>query len=146
MRLNLSFREHIDLEALEKGIKVITIRVIAQIRFKTSNGWTESFPAIVDTGSPVSVVPKDIWGLCLIEPLYKSEIRGIVSGEDIYIPATFGKIKSILIDEETISSTFEANAFFADAEDIPLILGFSEMLDRMRLIVDYPQRKCWVEV
>lgn len=146
MRINHRFREYIDLKSLEKGIKVTNIRIIAKVRFKTKTEWSESFSAIVDAGSPLSVIPKEVWESCVISKLYKSQIKGIVPDKNVFIPATFGSIEGVLIDEKQCSPLLEANALFAERSDIPLILGFSNLIEKMKLVVNYPKRKSWVEI
>jgi hypothetical protein len=41
MRINLRFRELLDMELYEKGFQHWVIRIIARTRFKTQEGWTE---------------------------------------------------------------------------------------------------------
>lgn len=59
-RISLLFSRNLDLELLEKGVKIWLHRLIVRVRFRTQGRWGKSFPAIVDTGAPVSVIPKYI--------------------------------------------------------------------------------------
>ncbi|MDI6794338.1 MAG: hypothetical protein QME81_15985 [bacterium] len=60
-KIDLQFVKSLDLDLLEKGVEVWIIRIIGQIKFKTSDGWTRAYEAIIDTGAPVSFIPKSIW-------------------------------------------------------------------------------------
>lgn len=60
-KIDLQFVKSLDLDLLEKGVEVWIIRIIGQVKFKTADGWTRVYEAIIDTGAPVSFVPKSIW-------------------------------------------------------------------------------------
>ena len=75
IKINLLFREFPDLELLEQGIYIKGLRLYCGIRFKTSDDITDMIDGIIDTGSPVSVVPKKIWTQCIVKKLGKTIIR-----------------------------------------------------------------------
>ena len=60
-KIDLQFVKSLDLDLLEKGVEVWIIRIIGQVKFKTIDGWTRVYEAIIDTGAPVSFIPKSIW-------------------------------------------------------------------------------------
>jgi hypothetical protein len=37
------------------------IRILADVSFKTSDGWTTPMEAIIDTGGPISIIPRSVW-------------------------------------------------------------------------------------
>ncbi len=57
MRINLYFRasRDPDLEQKVPGIDIIRLR--ARIQFKTAQGWSDTYSAIVDTGAPIQPNP-----------------------------------------------------------------------------------------
>ena len=47
---------------IETQIVHHVVRLIARVSFRTpEGGWTESRRALIDTGSPISVIPRSIW-------------------------------------------------------------------------------------
>lgn len=108
--------------------------------------WTEYQEAIIDTGSPLTVIPRDLWQISKVIKYYPTEIRGIVPKSSAVVKATMGKAKCVLIDEINVSPLFEIDALLAHSPDVPLILGFSNMLDRVRLLIDCRADECWAEL
>ena len=61
-RVELDFTKTLDIDLLEKGVKIWLTRIVAQVCFKTKDGnWTRPYEAIIDTGAPVSLIPLTIW-------------------------------------------------------------------------------------
>jgi hypothetical protein len=61
IKIDLEFETKLDLELLAAGISTRLIRLVASLRLKTSRGWTNPYKAIIDTGSPITLIPKHIW-------------------------------------------------------------------------------------
>jgi hypothetical protein len=53
----LRFKSHYDPELLSAGVKFNLIRLLADVDFKTLNGWSPKYQAIIDTGSPAISFP-----------------------------------------------------------------------------------------
>lgn len=77
--IKLWFKKILDPE-LEIKIpkRIYLIRLYADVIFKTPSGWTNPYPAIIDTGAPVTVIPLDLWKKCEINILGNHWIKGIV--------------------------------------------------------------------
>lgn len=146
VRINLEIREYVDLEALEHNLNLRCTRIFGIVRFQKENGWTEYQKAIVDTGSPYSVIPSDLWNECDVKKLYPTTIRGIIPKNSASVKAIMGRIKCIFIDEERISQIFEINALFSSVPNVPLILGFSNILDQSKFVIDIPSKYCCIEL
>ena len=58
IKIDLEFETKLDLELLSAGISTRLIRLVASLRLKTSRGWTNPYKAIIDTGSPITLIPK----------------------------------------------------------------------------------------
>jgi len=145
MRIDLSFTEFLDLELIEKGIVVLNVRVVAQTTFRTSEGWLASRDAIVDLGSPVSVLPQDIWKTCAVRDLTDYEVRGVVPREECVLKGRLGKIDCVIHDERNEAPPLSLTAFLAPIVGIPLILGFYELLTMFDLHCSYTDKKAWLE-
>lgn len=70
MQIELFFKEYFDLELLEKGFKQKLLRLFVNVAFKQKDGWSQNFSAIVDTGSPLSVLPQGLWRECDYNNIY----------------------------------------------------------------------------
>jgi hypothetical protein len=61
MRINLTFSIEPYQALLAQGINVRVIRLKGRVRFWTGNDWTAESEAIIDSGSPVSLLPFSSW-------------------------------------------------------------------------------------
>jgi len=61
IEINLEFETRLDSELLSVGISTRLIRLIASLRLKTAEGWSDPYNAIIDMGSPITIIPKHIW-------------------------------------------------------------------------------------
>ena len=124
------------------------IRIIADMVLPLQNGgFTPLQRAIVDTGSYWSTVPQELWTQCavdIIEP--NSQIVGFASNEVCHIPASIGRISGIIFDDEgheTRLLTFLA--FLAHTDDVPLVLGFADLLAEFQVRFDYRTRSAYLD-
>lgn len=58
------------------------LRIIANIRFKTLNGWTEARKAILDTGAHTSLIPLSLWKKVETKILADYFVKGLVPKEE----------------------------------------------------------------
>ena len=146
MRVNLRFKTGISpgLEPKVQGIEII--RLLADVRFKTPTGWTKSHEAVVDTGAPVSLLPAYIWQRLEQVELADHEIRGIAGKPECSIPVKIAKVTCFLQDDTGHQTKdMEIIAFLAQTDDVALLLGFKDLLAKLRLECDYRQQVASVE-
>ncbi|MDI6794432.1 MAG: hypothetical protein QME81_16465 [bacterium] len=101
MSIKLWF-EQVPYPALEEKIPDMGtfIRLFSSIKFKTITGWSKSMNAIIDTGAPISVIPLDVWTRIEVKKLAKHKIKGVNPKEECALPASVGKVRCILLDED----------------------------------------------
>lgn len=145
MRIQLSFKEYLDLELLDKGFPQRLVRVIANVIFKTKQGWTESRPSVIDTGSPVSVISKDVWEICEYRSFVETKVYGLIPRKDVYLSALYGEVICVFLDTRNVSPEFKCKTFLAKTTDVPIIIGFSELLDKIKIVIDYPNKIAYLE-
>jgi len=121
------------------------IRVYCRITFKTGSGWTKPFPAIIDTGAHTSLVPFDIWSICKTKILANHHVRGLVPKKECKIDVQVGELTGALIDRKNLSKRYKFLSYFAPTNEVPLILGFKELLSKLKLFVDYKNNIAWLE-
>ncbi len=146
MHIELFFKEYFDLELLEKGFKQRLLRLFVTVAFKKKDTWSDKIPAIVDTGSPVSVLPCALWQECNCKIFAKTQIRGMVPDKSAFLNAHYGQIALAFVDHKNVSPEFICKAFLAETNDLPVIIGFSDLLDKVKLVVDYPQKQAFLSI
>jgi hypothetical protein len=144
MKIELQFKTKIDLDFLSAGISVRLIRVLTDVRFQTNNGWTDKYKAIIDTGSPVSVIPLFIWENIQVKWLLskKEELFGIGSSS---VSGRLAEITSTFSDEKHISQPITFKAHLLDTNSVPLLIGFEDVLTSIKLSCDYKSQRAYLE-
>lgn len=49
----------------------------------------------------------------------------------------------LILDSKNISKKYNCRAFLAKTTDIPIIMGFSDLLDKGKLVIDYPNKTAY---
>lgn len=106
------------------------LRFLCLVSFKSAAGYTKPQWGIVDTGAPISVVPRRIWSSLPHERLKDYEIRGIVPKEECAQPVCFGAVTCRLLDEEGETGELTIRADLAYTDDLPIILGLLDLLEK----------------
>ncbi len=128
-------------------LSVPVVRLMGRAFFKTWDGYTHPFMAIIDTGSPTSVIPFRIWARCAVERLGEDKILGFVDKEECAISVTAGYITCVLYDEEhNQSGELRIRADLAATSEVPFIIGFKDVLERGRLVCDYQRHEAFLEI
>lgn len=146
MRVNLFFRVSKDpvLEGKVQGIEVIRLKVL--VRFKTLDGWTDVYEAIVDTGAHMSLIPHSIWKETVHTHLADHRVRGIVPNPDCSMPVKIGQLICRLTDNEGHrTQPLEIKAFLAPTDKVALILGFKDVLMRLAYHFDYRTDTAYID-
>jgi len=144
IRLALRIDEHSD---PDDPTLVIT-RLLAWVSFLTVDGeLTDPELAIVDTGAPLSLIPQDIWQGCRYFKLRDNVIRGVVPKPDCELPVIDGIVACVLRDDAgQVSETLTFRAHLAHTNDIPLLLGFSGLLDRADVHFSVNRSEAYLEI
>ena len=135
MRARLSYHTAIDLEAYDAGIALRLVRLIAKIAFAEAGGWTETFRAIVDTGGPVSLIPRSIWEMMQFQLLSPRDFAIGIAGTP-----TTGKLAQLTVrfhDETMVSPPMNIKAYLLADDTHPLVLGFEDVLTDVALHSDF---------
>lgn len=91
-KIELQFTRTLDLDLVNKGIKVWLVRITGQIKFQTKNGWSRPYEAIIDTGAPVSLIPYSIWTKIKTEIIADYRISGVVPDKKCSLPVKVGNV------------------------------------------------------
>jgi len=122
------------------------IRLMAWVMFRNANEWTKPQRAMVDTGAPTSLIPLRTWEDMDVEPITTHEIKGINPKEECSIPVNVGKVKCSLLDrDDNITKELNIFAFLALTDEVPLIIGFKNLLSEFKVSFDYREKEAFIE-
>jgi hypothetical protein len=118
---------------------------MARVSFATAEGWTQGQEAIIDTGGPVSFVPRSIWeGLQVhYQLLSDKEFDLPIAGQP-----TRGKMARIrlrFLDEASVSPPLTIKLYLLPDDAHPLVLGLEDVLTEIGLYSHYPSQTAYVE-
>ncbi|MFQ6059451.1 MAG: hypothetical protein ACE5MB_11305 [Anaerolineae bacterium] len=110
---------------------LIVTRLLTYVALLTEEGGlTESRLAIVDTGAPTSIIPYDLWVRCPVLKIRDKTIRGIVPKPECALRLIEGLIACVIHDGIKSIGPLIIRADLAPTANVPLILGFSGLLDK----------------
>lgn len=145
-RIELDFTKTLDIDLLEKGIKIWLVRIVAQVCFKAkNNNWTRPYEAIIDTGAPVSLIPLTIWQEIDARVFSNYRISGIVPNKECSLPVKVGKAACTIIDKKSSTGVLNINAYLTLTDKVPLIIGFDNLLTDLKLVSDYRSKTAYLE-
>ncbi len=117
---------------------------MAKVRFRTPNGWSEAHAAIIDTGSPYSIIPHAIWNVVEHRVFVAGALPlGGIGGGTTHAP--FGAVTLVVEDDDIISPPLTVRAFLLPDDSEPLLLGFEDFLTIAVLHCDYERRDAYLE-
>ncbi|MBI2578823.1 MAG: hypothetical protein HYW26_03870 [Candidatus Aenigmarchaeota archaeon] len=111
------------------------LRILCFVKFKTSENWSQAYQGIVDTGAHTSVIPHSIWKGVEHETIGEHYVKGIVP--ENRMPVKVGLLQCVLLDRKgNFSKPIKIRAFLAPADDIPLIMGFKDILENFEIRIN----------
>ena len=145
IRIDLEFETKPDLELLSAGISMRLIRPIASLRLKTSTGWTNPHKAIIDTGSPITLIPKHVWEKITIKWILPGSIKlaGLGSGS---VSGKLAEIVIFFVDKRGMSPLISLKGLLVDSDTVPLIIGFEDILTDIKLVCDYRIKTAFLQI
>lgn len=139
---------HIDEHPGRDDPTLIITRLVAWVSFLTIDGsLTDPEPAIVDTGAPLSLLPRYIWRDCRCLKLRDDVVQGIVPDPDCALPVIDGVVACILRDDTgQVSDLLTIRAHLALSDKVPLLLGFAGLLNRADVRFSVEKGQAYLEI
>ncbi len=125
-----------------------SIRLIAWVSLKSIGRYLLPVRAVVDTGSPISLIPFKIWGQALVTRGEIDVVRSIADRPECDLEVTHGQITISLLDDNwnEIVTDWTIQADLCHTSEMPIILGMHDFLSQGRLMMDYPANEAWLEL
>lgn len=145
--VQLSFRDVVDRKLSEKlqGYTRST-RLICKTKFKTPQDWSKTYNAIIDTGATITLIPLSIWQDINTEIIADHLVSGIISNEECKVPVKIAKVRIIIFDlSGNCTDELEITSYLSLLENVPLLLGFKDLLSRFKVCFDYEKREGYIE-
>ncbi len=121
-------------------------RLITGVSFRTHEGLTRPYRAIVDTGAPTSLIPFDIWQQCRVLKLKETVIGGLVDREECELAVTEAAMACVLSDGEATLPEIVIRAHLSPHDRVPLLIGFGGVLDQLTLHCSLPAGIAYLEL
>jgi predicted aspartyl protease len=143
-KIRLFWETNFDSIHLARGHHVRIIRLFVPVSFKESTVWSRPRYAIVDTGSPLTLLPKPIWETIQVAEFLSEAgpLGGVGHGT---VLARLAKIKLAFLStqKEIVERTIKV--YLAEDDAVPLLLGIEDLLTNARLVCDYPKSKAFLQ-
>lgn len=102
--------------------------------------------AIVNTGAHTSVLPFTVWREADVMILGDHSVRGLVPREECVLEVKVARLTGVIVDGKghtTDEITFRA--FLAPTDQIPIVLGFKDLLEKFEVSFDFAKRSAYIE-
>jgi len=137
-----NFLRTIDLEQFQRGLVIRFIRLIGRVSFRTSDGWSTAYDAIIDTGCPISVIPRSHWEEIEHHIILPQASLGLAGG---IVTGQLGEVTLRFRYNDDFSPSLTIKAHLLDGDERPLILGFEDILTDIRLVSDFAVDTAYLE-
>jgi hypothetical protein len=147
-RIAFDFREHPWASVDLAPHAPVVVRLRCGVQFESTDGtFTKLYRAIVDTGAPVSVIPRRLWTpLSVNITVPSTTLGGISKRPECRVPARFGTVRGRLADTSgTTSDVLEFPAYLAETDEVPLLVGFAGLLAQFRVCFDHRTQEAWAD-
>ncbi len=121
-----------------------TTRVVAEVEFRKVRGGLIYDLALVDSGAPFCLIPERIWKQCKVEILGTHFVQGVAKKPECIVPVQVGRITLRLLSRGRLAKSLRVTAFLAESNDVPLLLGFHDVLNRFTLYVNKRTRRAYL--
>jgi len=123
------------------------LRIISTIVLKTKSGWSKPRFAIIDTGAHTSIFPLTVWEEADVEVIGDYNVRGLVPKEECVLPVKIGLVCAVIFDKfGNQTSELKFRSYLALTDNIPLIIGFKDLMDKCELKFNSKNASGYIEI
>ena len=145
--ISLDFTEHRLVLPDGTRTRIPVVRLKARLRFLKADGsLSPAWVGTVDTGAPVSVIPRIFWQPLARCSLHETTTFGGISKQAVcQVPASLAEVQGAIVDSRgNASRRLSFPAYLAHTDEVPLLIGFAGLLGAFDLHVNYRKREAWV--
>lgn len=128
------------------GHRVTATRLLADVSVATDAGWTLFEPAVIDTGAPVTVLPRANWSGSRFKKLGRVKIGGLARREECRLPAILAEIECRLSDGVRGLGPLRIPAYLVETEDAPRLIGILGFIERGVLRVELSKNHAYLRM
>jgi hypothetical protein len=144
-KIRLYWKTAFDPAHLANGVHVRIIRLYVPVSFKETTEWSDPVNAIIDLGSPLTVLPKRIWqNMQNIQYLSGAVPLGGIGSGTVLARLAQIQLAFLSTQKEIVERTIKA--YLAEDDSVPLLLGIEDLLTEARLVCDYPKSKAFLQL
>ena len=145
-KISLFFDVFIDKE-LENKVPAHAeiIRLWCLVQFRKKKDWTIPYPALIDTGAHTAIIPKKIWSDLSINKIAKHYVRGLIPKEECKLDIEVGEVELLVCDKVKHTNKMQILCYLAPVDNIPLILGFKDLLSKFNICFDYDKNNAYID-
>ncbi|MFX1521131.1 MAG: hypothetical protein ACFFCD_14560 [Promethearchaeota archaeon] len=146
--MNLSLIKLSDVELLAKIPDYgKLLRIACWVQFKAANGWYAPQYAIIDTGAHTSLLPLSLWQELEVRMVTNHYVRGLVPKKECTIDVKVGWVVGKLVDMQgNTTPEMKVRAFLSLTDNIPLIVGFKDLMDKCELYFNSKSLTGYIEI
>lgn len=144
-RVNLEILRGPYRPALASGFHVESCRILTDVSVRRDTSWTAFRPAIVDTGAPVSLLPRRVWQPADVRPMGRIRVGGLNRRPECMFDVTLAVVVLAIRDQSNQIEPIEAHALLADTDDVPTLLGMRGVLTELVLYANVARDEAYVE-
>lgn len=145
-RIEFYFKSYPDLELIEQNIVIAHTRLLIDVEFFQQDGtWSNVRPALIDIGSPVSLIPVELWKKCSVRIKGTTTIGGLVRRKRCLLDVKVGEISLRFRDRNTMTDMLSATVYLAPVKTVPLIIGFESILKQADIFFSFTRNEAYME-
>ena len=80
-----------------------------------------------------------------VNKIKEYSVSGIVPRKECSLPVTIGEISCVLLDEEQSTDNIKVKSYLAHSDEIPLIIGFKDLLDGFGFYLNFRKNLAYLE-
>jgi hypothetical protein len=146
MQIALRFSTKIDIDFFQRKVHLRLTRLHAYAKFFKPDGWSESRIGIIDTGSPISILPPLIWKSLNVKFLTTEPTLFYGIGEQSgSLRGRLAEVQCLFHDDHNISPSLLLKAHLIDDDIAPILFGFEDILTQADLIVRHRRGEVYLE-
>lgn len=144
-KINLLIHRQPDIDLIEYG--VIDTRILCYILFHPdSQAKEEPTVGIIDTGAPMSLIPRFIWTKLSPKIIQEeSYLSGVIPGPSHMMMTKIGIISAKLLGKAGNHYPVSFPAHLAPINRVPIIIGMQSILEKAMIHIDVNGNNNWLE-